>query len=159
MEGIASMGLASKTGDTRKNAQEDFWRVKVNEWQQSGKTQAEFCKEEGLNAGTFSHWKRLLPKRDIQARRSARTRQKLVAADTSQGGCAEAGPAFIRLELSDPVEQSTTAAKRVLLPEQTDGLTSVAAELLDLGSGRRIRIFNGADQPTVAALLSALSVL
>lgn len=159
MEEIAIMGFVSKTGDTGNNDQEDFWRIKVNQWQQTGKTQAEFCKEEGLNANTFSRWKRLLPKRDLQARRSARTRQRSVAANTSRVGTAEAGPAFIRLELSDPGEESTAATKRVPLPEQAAAPVSVAAELIDLGNGRRVRIFNGADQPTVAALLSALSVL
>src|SRR5208283_5457970 len=49
------------------------------------------------------------------------------------------------------------------LPSQKSGQSevapSIAAEVVDANNGRRLRIFNGADQATVTALISALASL
>jgi hypothetical protein len=36
----------------------DFWRKHIGDWQASGLTQAEFCRQHKLSAGAFWHWKR-----------------------------------------------------------------------------------------------------
>ena len=40
------------------------WRERIEEWRRSGQTQQEFCRAHGLSAGSFSHWKAELVRRD-----------------------------------------------------------------------------------------------
>jgi hypothetical protein len=40
-----------------------YWRGLVAEWQCSGVTQTEFCRQRGVNQGTFNWWKRQLARR------------------------------------------------------------------------------------------------
>lgn len=37
-----------------------YWRRWLGKWEQSGLTQAEFCRRHGLKAGNFAWWKRKL---------------------------------------------------------------------------------------------------
>lgn len=37
-----------------------YWASQVSAWEQSGLSQAEFCRGQGLNGGTFAWWKRQL---------------------------------------------------------------------------------------------------
>lgn len=37
-----------------------YWRRWLEKWEQSGLTQAEFCRRHGLKAGNFAWWKRKL---------------------------------------------------------------------------------------------------
>ena len=44
------------------------WRERIEEWRRSGQRQQEFCRAHGLSAGSFSHWKAELVRRDgVQA--------------------------------------------------------------------------------------------
>jgi hypothetical protein len=40
------------------------WRERMEAWRRSGQTQQEFCRVHGLSAGSFSHWKSELVRRD-----------------------------------------------------------------------------------------------
>lgn len=40
------------------------WRERVEAWRRSGQTQQEFCQAHGIAAGSFSHWKAELVRRD-----------------------------------------------------------------------------------------------
>jgi hypothetical protein len=44
-----------------------YWREQVREWRRSGLTQAAYCQQHGLNAGTFCWWKRQLARRERMA--------------------------------------------------------------------------------------------
>ena len=37
-----------------------FWQLHINAWQQSGISQADFCRRHGLNIKIFGYWKRKL---------------------------------------------------------------------------------------------------
>ncbi len=68
-------------------------------------------------------------------------------------------PLFARFAITD----LSSAEPRAGLPSRKSGQSeapaSIAAEVVDANSGRRLRIFNGADQATVTALISALASL
>ncbi len=148
----------SKSANTRDVKKEGFWRNKLEQWKESGKSQSQFCREEGLNPNTFSSWKRVIPEREAESRRSGRVRKHSPSTNSSLVGHVDVAPAFIRLAISDAAENDADTENRVAQPERSAyAQPSIAAELTDAGSGRRVRIFNGADQATVAALLSALA--
>ena len=48
--------------ETAKNSKElrKFWRGKLADWQISGKSGAQWCKEEGLSYHYFTYWKKAL---------------------------------------------------------------------------------------------------
>jgi len=53
-----------------------YWSEMLRAWQRSGLSQAEFCRQRGVNAGTFVWWKRQLQKRAGDApKRRGRPRQ------------------------------------------------------------------------------------
>ncbi len=46
-----------ETGGTDKHK---FWHSHIEAWKQSGKTQSDFCKDNGLGIKVFGYWKRKL---------------------------------------------------------------------------------------------------
>lgn len=48
------------------------WTTLVSEWRSSGVRQAAFCRERGLNANTFSYWKRRVLRQAPGIRRQRR---------------------------------------------------------------------------------------
>jgi hypothetical protein len=44
-----------------------YWADRVAAWEQSGLSQLEFCRQQGLNGGTFAWWKRQLHRRAGEA--------------------------------------------------------------------------------------------
>jgi hypothetical protein len=44
-----------------------YWAERVAAWEQSGLTQLQFCRQQGLNGGTFAWWKRKLGRRAAAA--------------------------------------------------------------------------------------------
>jgi hypothetical protein len=151
------LGL-SKRADARNKEKEGVWRKTLKEWQESNKSQAEFCREKGLNTNTFSGWKRIIPERDAQARKSGKARRSALP-DSGQIAGREPSPAFVRVAMPECRQNNDISADALLLTESTLSGPAIAAELLDASTGRRMRIFNGADQPTVAALLSAFAAV
>lgn len=64
------------------------WRERIEAWRRSGQTQQEFCRTHGLAAGSFSHWKTELVRRD-DLRASVRAASTAAAAG---GDCQERSP-------------------------------------------------------------------
>lgn len=126
----------------------EFWTEKVRQWHRSGKTQSVFCRENSLNLNSFNGWKQ-----SLLASRQTKNGNKQAPA----GSPANPKPSFLRFPISgssvDKAPHNLEHAEAISTEQQP----SLAAELLDVGSGRRVRIFNGADQSTIDALLSAFS--
>ncbi len=52
-------------GLTRRSSErEKVWRKTLEDWQASGLSQAEFCREKALKENSFSSWKKVIEKRD-----------------------------------------------------------------------------------------------
>jgi len=45
---------------------EKFWRKTLEEWQATGPLQSNFCREKGIKENTFSCWKKVIQKRDME---------------------------------------------------------------------------------------------
>ena len=151
-----------------KSRRESFWREKLKQWRESGQSQAAFCKTHELSENSLSYWKMEIKKRDAMVRSAASTpdkklkkgeekpRQRKMEMGTSP-------PAFVRFAVSDCESTETVetegAKAKASRPKESPFQQVIAAEIVDANTGRRLRIFNGADQATVATLLSALSVV
>jgi hypothetical protein len=53
-----------RKGNPAQSVWEFQWRERMEAWRRSGQTQQEFCRIHGLSAGSFSHWKSELERRD-----------------------------------------------------------------------------------------------
>jgi hypothetical protein len=65
-----------------------YWRRWLGKWEQSGLTQAEFCRRHGLKAGNFAWWKRKLgeavgPLRPVRRFRGSRSPAQFVESSRS----------------------------------------------------------------------------
>lgn len=135
-----------------KERQEEFWRHAIRRWQQSGQSQAEFCRVEKLSASSFSQWKVMLAKGDSDLaadKEGERTvpRQRIA-------------PSFVRLELGDPqTEERNIAKDKKSHVNNGSAAQLIAAELMDSRNGYHVRIYNGADRMTLSALIAALATL
>jgi hypothetical protein len=152
------MARPAKAGAGRNLEKEAFWRETVARWRGSGTTQAEFCRKEHLNENNFSSWKKI-----IQDRELATIGRKVEPVQRVQPiiapGRSERPTTFVRLDIAGSPEeapaekcksQSETRLKNIAQP-------MLAAEIIDLDKGTRLRIYNGADPSTFTALLSAFS--
>ena len=131
---------------------ESEWRARLQHWRASGLSQAEYCRTEGLNHHTFSSWKYII-----------RDRDKQVAKKTSAVKRNPAPVSFAKVEIQEetaPVKPtSATVPQTATIAAQGSSAQEpvIAAELINIETGLKIRIFCGADQPTVSALVSAWS--
>jgi hypothetical protein len=143
----------------REGEREGFWREKLARWRESGGSQAAFCRENGLDANSFSSWKKVLAERDRVVKSRSGTKVGALMGSQKTNDSDAGAPAFVRYAITE-CQSAEGAEKPPSNAKQTvHAVTRVAAELVDANSGRRLRIFNGADQVTVTALLSALSQL
>ncbi len=70
------------------------WTERVSRWQCSGKSQAAFCRELGLNANSFNFWK-------LRVLRQPGTRRKRGAAEpAASGGVSKFTPVRVAMPLS-----------------------------------------------------------
>ncbi len=128
---------------------EQYWRGNIERWHKSGLSQMQFCEKEGLNHHTFASWVYIIRDRDNnknnkKVAKPRATRVPKVLATV---------PTFARVEIA---EQDSPGA---LGPGKIHDAAGhgVAAELINAETGCRLRIFNGANQATLAAVLSAWS--
>ena len=138
---------------TRDRGKEEYWRKVLKQFGDSRQSQSAFCRERGLNQNTFSYWKSAISDRDAEAARSIKAGRSRppVAPDAP----ATPQPVFARFAISDLAAELGAPS-----PQSTQSESpGIAAEVVDASNGRRVRIFNGADQATVAAVLSALTSL
>ena len=93
------------------------WRERIEAWRRSGQTQQAFCRTHGLAAGSFSHWKTELVRRD-DLRASARATATAVAAgDDGRERSPEAlGWSEVLCPVASPAEVRDGAGFEVVLP-------------------------------------------
>jgi hypothetical protein len=147
---------------SRDPEKEEYWREKLRNWRSSGLSQADFCRKEGLNQNSFSSWKKIIAKRDIeQAPRAKevgdRAKQQRLAASPKLAK----KPMFVKLGFDSHAE-ADGGGNLVAAKADREGLPDgqlLAAELLDPRSGLRVRVFNGADRSTLSALVASLAGL
>jgi hypothetical protein len=112
--------------DARK-ARIEFWREKVNAAVSSGQTQAEFCRAQGLSAGAYFWWKRVLTRIDRGTRpAAAASRRKLPKRGL-----------FLPVTVREP--RAETSAEHPLE--------------IALGAGRVIRVREGCDPKLLEAVI------
>lgn len=142
------MGQRRQAGREEPN-KSDFWKTKIEEWKSSHSSQAEFCRSEGLSETGFSYWKVKL------ASIGKKAASKKVRAATAAGKSKSAPevPTFIRFPMSEDSDESGPNLAEPASVKSTS-TSELAAEVIDASSGRRLRIFNGADQATVKYLLA-----
>ncbi len=141
---------------TRDRGKEEYWRKVLKQFGETKQSQSAFCRERGLNQNTFSYWKSAIADRDAEAARSVKAGRTRPPVAAQLDAPAAQKPAFARFAISDmEIEPSAPSAPSM----QAETPPGIAAELIDASNGRRVRIFNGADQATVAALLSAFTAL
>jgi hypothetical protein len=140
---------------TRDRGKEEYWRKVLKQFGESKQSQSAFCRERGLNQNTFSYWKSAISDRDAEAARSIKAGRSRPPVAVRPGVPATPQPVFARFAISD-LEAEPGAPSPQSTQSESPG---IAAELVDASNGRRVRIFNGADQATVAAVLSALTSL
>jgi hypothetical protein len=111
-----------------------YWRSVVGQWEWSGLSQAEFCRQQGINGGTFAWWKRQLKKlADPAGSRMA------VTSDTPRrrGRSSKAAPArFVEVRLT--------------------GASSGSTYEVILAGGRSIRVPAQFDPQTLSSLITAV---
>lgn len=126
----------------RDRQKEDFWRKKIAEQQASGLSQGAFCEREGLNANTFSSWKKILQERDAEQEQEVQRAFKRASA--SRAARTEKA-SFIPL---------LSAGSNVPEARSTNTSTNAVAEVEVAGA--HLRIYNGADCRTLCAIIRAM---
>ena len=148
-----------KRSSMRDPQKEGYWRQMLTMWQNSGLSQAEFCRQERLNANTFSSWKAIIPERDAELE----TVKPVVQSHRRNAGPGgrkphSATPAFVKLEVGDTNSSAEPAGSTVSPALVASSLgNQLAAELIAPQSGCLVRVFNGADHSTLSALVAALA--
>jgi transposase-like protein len=90
------------------------WQVLVDEFRSSGLSQAEFCRRQGINQGTFSWWKRELPRRAGQRPlgRSAEPRAEFAEFRSRRGQLAKLGTVALGSPCQGPTYELVLANGR-----------------------------------------------
>jgi hypothetical protein len=130
----------SKRQAPRSRQKEEFWRKKIAEQQASGLSQTAYCEREGLNANTFSSWKKILQERDAEKE----VKRALKQASVNRAARA-AKASFIPL---------VPATSEVVEAAREHPSTSAVAEVEVAGA--RLRVYNGADCRTLCAIIRAM---
>lgn len=115
------------------DSRERRWQRLLAQWSASGLSQAEFCRRRGIQAVTFSWWKRRL---GVNAGRSAANRHAVT-------------PAFVEV---DPDSGGVRASSPVA------GVGDPGVQMYEvlLGNGRLIRVPPSFDDVALARLLAAV---
>jgi len=116
--------------ESRTRTSREEWAKRVERWQDSGLTAAEFARELGINASTLAYWKYALKKgaESSTKRRTKRSRRQPRPALAPQ-------PSFVEVEASTPTNDRFE---------------------LELSRGRRLRIPRGFDEATLRRLVGVL---
>lgn len=151
--------MAGRGGASKRDAEKEaYWRKVLMQWSHSGLSQAEFCRQQGLNANTFSSWKTIIQERDAEGPGNG-TRNSRGQSTGRPKNNTSASARFVRLEVdnaplgtvqpqSPSVSQAANTAK--------NHAAGLAAEIFIPSTDCRVRIYNDANASTLAALISAL---
>ncbi len=115
-----------------------YWEGLVAEWEQSGLTQAEFCRRRGVNDVSFAWWKRKLGGTRGRPGKPARRR-------SASGGDGQRA-SFVEVGLSD----------RVLAAGSGNAMSSAGYEVV-LPQGVVVRVPSDFDPAQVTGLLRAVA--
>ena len=58
------MARSKRTSNERKSPRSSYWRERIEEWERSGLTQVEFCRQKKLSLSSLRWWKWELARRD-----------------------------------------------------------------------------------------------
>lgn len=108
-----------------------YWRSIVEQWEWSGLSRAEFCRQRGINGGTFAWWKR-------------RLRQASGELPARRGRPRKGAERFVEVRVAP--------ASAVELA----GTSSLPAYEIVLARGRSIRVPSQFDGQTLSRLISAV---
>ncbi len=117
------------------------WQRLIAAWQKSGLSQVDYCRERGINAGTFAWWKRRLMAKASGGEKRRWPRQRRGAAKTGQ---------FVEVCLPG---SKTMSAPISMTP--TSPANSPICEIV-LARGRSIRLFGALDPSSVSRLITAV---
>jgi len=138
-----------------------YWADRLAAWEQSGLSQAAFCRREGINGGTFAWWKQQLQKADGKASAPARARiqgkrpkrrEQWVEARTGR-------PAGSRSHTDGlvPVRRGRRAkASGRFVEVRLVGTSSLSAYEVVLAGGRSIRVPSQFDPQVLSRLITAV---
>jgi hypothetical protein len=145
--------LATRKGNIfrRDNKKEEFWRKVLRRWKESGLSQAEFCRKENLKVNTFSSWKHVIANRDIQVDKQIPKSQ--IFEDSKPSTISK--HSFVEFDLSN--DYTEPGASENQHAKIAPARAQVVAEFIDASAGRALRIFQGADDIMIAALVKAFS--
>ena len=118
---------------------EKYWRRTIEEWTQSGKSAAAYCRIHGINAATFHWWKRELFIRDCQNLNGGSSH------DTDKTGM-----------LPDFAEVKVVQSKPVSTFREPPDRSEYSGLELVLSGNRRIRVYRGFDVSTLYHLLQVV---
>ncbi len=127
-----------------------YWADQLAAWKRSGLSQAEFCRQRGLNGGTFAWWKRQLQKAvgkplrpvrvHVQGKRPKRRGPsddvRTGSVPTRRGRSAKTSGRFVEVRLA--------------------GVSSASAYEVVLARGRSIRVPSEFDPQTLSRLIVAV---
>ena len=152
------LGISSaiSTGDNRTSVLQekiDFWLGIINAINSHNGSIRGFCRSHGISSGSLHFWEKRLKSMkltDGMAKRMPEEQEQRIQ--------------FSQVKVLDDTAESNQDEKKredndsplaeVLAPADTSD--NPAAEFVEPRSGCRVRIFNGADQSTLSALIAAL---
>jgi hypothetical protein len=117
------------------------WRRLIAAWQRSGLSQVDYCRERGINAGTFAWWKRRLTAEAAGGAKRGFPHRRRVAAKTGQ---------FVEVCVPD---SKTISAPISMTP--ANSATEPVCEII-LARGRSIRLFGALDPASVSRLITVV---
>jgi transposase-like protein len=118
-----------------------------------------YCRIHGVSSGNLHFWEKRL--REMKLTNGVRKDGKHSRAGSSDRRSARPKPTFVSLKLGPETTSTTNGAVQPKIKRSLDvasGSGQVAAELVHTQTGCQVRIFNGADRSTLAALVAALSL-
>jgi hypothetical protein len=134
-------GAMAELKASRDPAKESYWRRQLKLLSESGMSLAKFCRVHGLNSNTMASWKYIIRDRDREARSRRIPKKDQVPMK------------FAKVEFAEPEPAAATAE----MEQPYTAVSTIIAELVNAETGMKLRIFSGADQATLAALLSSWS--
>lgn len=124
----------------REAKRERAWRSLLDKWKESGLSQAEFCRREGLKEWNFSAWKLKLARKETKGR-------------NSDQDCAQRQVEFAPVRIVEAEPMTSRAHGNQMNSVGNEG-RGVIAEIA-FGGGY-VRVFAGADLEILNSLLTAL---
>jgi transposase-like protein len=150
-------GIASKItkGDNRpSNLQQKihYWLKVIDEINSYDGSVNNYCRTHGLSTGNLHYWQKRLKE------------MKLIEGVRTGDNGRRADLLFAPVEVLDDItakpalyEQNNATSSNKAMSGQQQTQRQIAAEFFEPQSGCRVHVFNGADRPTLCALIAALA--